>query len=113
MTPSIYASTFNSRNPYRGAVTELLQLLEDAEILTPENKPQAIAIAIDYLDDNSDFISIQWCADDVLSIADEKNLNLSHDQCLEVLDYLEDNHDANYGLSWNSIHCALDHLDFS
>ena len=109
---SIFASTFNSNSPYRQAITEVLQLLEDAEIITSENKQQTIDIAKSYLEDNSDFITIIWCTDDVLEVATEKGLNLSLEQCLEVLDYLENNHDANYGISWNTIHFALDSLDF-
>ena len=81
-------------------------------IITPENQPQAITLAHDYLNDHSDFINITWCADDVLSVADERGLELSQDQCLEVLDYLENNHDANYGISWLTIECALDSLVF-
>ncbi|NJK58820.1 MAG: hypothetical protein HC939_24000 [Pleurocapsa sp. SU_5_0] len=64
MSQSIFSSTFNSSSPYRDAITEVLQLLEDAEIITPENQPQAITIAQEYLEDNSDFINIIWSADD-------------------------------------------------
>ena len=64
---SIFASTFNSTSPYRQPITEVLQLLEDAEIITPENKQQTIDLANNYLEDNSDFIAIIWCADDLRS----------------------------------------------
>jgi len=112
MSDSIFSATFHSSSPYRTAITEVLQLLENANIITPQNQHQAIAIALDYLDDNSDIISIIWSADDVLSVADELGLKLSKEQCLEVLELLEDNHDANYGICWESIHCAIHSLNF-
>jgi hypothetical protein len=31
---TFFASAFNSTSPYREAITELLELLEDAEIIT-------------------------------------------------------------------------------
>lgn len=112
MSQSVFSATFNSSSPYREAITEILQLLEDSEIITPDNQQQAIAIAQDYLEDNSDFISIFWCADDVLSVADDRHLKLTKEQCLDVLDYLESNHDANIGISWDSIGFAFDSLGF-
>jgi hypothetical protein len=57
---TFFASAFNSTSPYREAITELLELLEDAEIITPANKQQTIDIALNYLEENSDFITIIW-----------------------------------------------------
>ncbi len=59
----------------------------------------AIAFSLEYLNDNSDSSNIIWCADDVLSIAERRGLKLSKDQCLEVLHYLDSNHDGDYGIS--------------
>lgn len=41
-TKTFFASAFNSISPYREPVIELLELLEDAEIITPENKQQTL-----------------------------------------------------------------------
>lgn len=111
MFDSIFSATFKSSSPYRDSITEILRLLEDANIITPNNQQQAISIAQDYLDDNSDSIDIIWCADNVLSVADGRGIKLSKDQCLEVLNYLDSNHDGNYGISWLTIECALDSLN--
>jgi hypothetical protein len=110
MSQTIFTATFNSTSPYREPITEVLQLLEDAKIITPENKQQAIDLALNFLDDNSDIIAIIWCADDVLEIATQKGLNLSQEDCLEVLQSLKSNHDSELGISWNSLHFALDYF---
>ena len=102
---------FPSSSPYREPITELLQLLINAQIIPPNNKQQAIAIAQDYLENHSDFINITWSADDVLEVADERGLKLSQEQALEVLDSLEDNHDACYGINWDTIYYTLDSFD--
>ena len=109
MSDSIF---FPSSSPYREPVSKLLQLLESAEIITPDNKEKAIAIAKTFLENNSDFISINWSAVDVLEVAKERNFQLSTEQTFEILEYLEHNHDANYGISWDTIHCAFDSLNF-
>ena len=102
----------NSSSPYTETITDLLQLLTDAGIISPDNQERAKAIAHDYLERHSDFISINWDIDDVKGVASDRNLQLTDDHCLDVLDYIESNHDANIGVSWNSIHFALDSLDF-
>ncbi|NJK58796.1 MAG: hypothetical protein HC939_23855 [Pleurocapsa sp. SU_5_0] len=58
MSNSIFSATFCSSSPYRTPIAEVLQLLENAEIITSDNKKQAIAIAKRYLKHHSDFISI-------------------------------------------------------
>ena len=103
---------FNSSSPYTQPITDLLQLLNDARIISSDNQERAKAIAHDYLEQHSDFISITWDIDDVKAVASDRNLQLTHEHCLNVLDYIESNHDANIGVSWNSIHFALDSLDF-
>lgn len=105
---TFFASAFNSTSPYREPITELLELLEDAEIITPENKQQTINIALNYLEDNSDFITIVWCADDVMEIAIQRNLDLSKEDCLTVLKLAESHHDAALGINWLSLDTALD-----
>ena len=44
-------------------------------------------------------ITISWNVEDVLSLDD----TLTTDQCIEVLDMAEKNHDANYGISWDTL----------
>jgi hypothetical protein len=107
-TKTFFASTINSVSPYREPITELLELLEDAEIITPKNKQQTIDIALNYLEDNSDFITIVWCADDVMEIATQRNLDLSKEDCLKVLKLAESRHDAELGINWLSLDAALD-----
>ena len=64
----------------------------------------------EYTSENS--IAIIWCVDDVRTVIKdhEKTVELTDDECMEVLDYCLDQHDANYGMSWDSISWAIDHL---
>ena len=103
---------FDSSSPYTEPITDLLQLLTDANIISPDDQEGAKAIAHDYLERHSSFISITWDIDDVKGVASGRSLQLTDEHCLEVLDYIESNHDANNGISWDSIHFALDSLDF-
>ena len=102
----------NSSSPYTETITDLLQLLTDAGIISPDNQERAKAIAHDYLGRHSSFISITWDIDDVKGVARDRNLQLTDEHCLNVLDYIESNHDANIGISWDSIHFALDSMNF-
>ena len=64
----------------------------------------------EYTSENS--IAIIWCIDDVRMVIkdQEKTVELTDDECMEVLDYCLDQHDANYGMSWDSISWAIDRL---
>ena len=44
-------------------------------------------------------ITISWGVEDVLSLDD----TLTTDQCIEVLDMAKRYHDANYGISWDTL----------
>jgi hypothetical protein len=52
------------------------------------------------------FLADPWFVDDVLNMRPD----LTDDQCVEVLHYLEDNFDANYGINWDVIHYAAAEL---
>jgi hypothetical protein len=54
----------------------------------------------------TDFIAIKWQVEDVQSVRPD----LSDDEAYEVLEYLEDNHDANIGINWEVIEYAADNL---
>ena len=49
-------------------------------------------------------ITISWNIKDVKSL-DE---TLTTDQCIEVLEKAENNHDANYGISWDILSWYID-----
>lgn len=52
-------------------------------------------------------IFVEWSIDDVRQRALEHDLNLDDEQCQEVLEHLENNYDANYGISWNTLDAAI------
>jgi mono/diheme cytochrome c family protein len=37
-------------------------------------------------------------------------LTLTDEQIVDVLDYVESNHDANFGISWDTIGWAIEHV---
>ena len=49
-------------------------------------------------------ITISWNVEDVLSLDD----SLTTDQCIEVLEKAENNHDANHGISWDTLSSYID-----
>ncbi len=48
----------------------------------------------------------QWTIEDVLSLDDE----LTEEQCMEVLNAVKENHDAEVGINWDSIQYQIDKL---
>ncbi|PSB06701.1 hypothetical protein C7B62_22100 [Pleurocapsa sp. CCALA 161] len=73
--------------------------IEDLNHKVPENKTS---------------ISIDWHIEDVQDIAQEKfNKNLSDEDAFEVLEFVEDNHDACVGINWDVIYCAIETLEQS
>lgn len=64
----------------------------------------------EYTSENS--IAIIWCIDDVRTVIEdyEKTVELTDDECMEVLKYCLNKHDANYGMSWDNISWAIDHI---
>ena len=51
-------------------------------------------------------ISVSWCVDDVLCLDD----TLTTDQCIEVLDMAKRYHDANYGITYDTLECYIDQV---
>jgi hypothetical protein len=73
--------------------------IEDLNHKVPENKTS---------------ISIDWHIEDVQDIAQEKfNKNISDEDAFEVLEFVEDNHDACVGINWDVIYCAIETLEQS
>lgn len=74
-----------------------------------ENAEEKINYGYGY--DESNSIAIIWCIDDVRKVLEDYEsfdcLDLSDDDCLEVLGSIENNHDANYGISWDTIYYTL------
>ncbi len=54
-------------------------------------------------------IVIIWEVEDVRNVIEQNDLplELDDDQCMEVLGYVESNHDANFGISWDSIYYTI------
>jgi len=57
-------------------------------------------------------IAIIWSIDDVRHVIENYGIDvdLTDEECMEVLDYCLDNHDAQYGMSWENIDNAIDYL---
>lgn len=51
---------------------------------------------------------VLWLADDVIKQAKEQGVDISPELAAEILESLDDNHDANYGITWETIDAALD-----
>tara|TARA_R100000951_G_C2636531_1_gene179486 strand:- start:353 stop:598 length:246 start_codon:yes stop_codon:yes gene_type:complete len=58
-------------------------------------------------------IRIVWCIDDVRHVLSElpekyKNEKLTDDECMEILDGVDRNHDASIGIAWDTIEWATE-----
>ena len=51
-------------------------------------------------------IFIEWCIDDVKDVRED----LDDDQAMEVLEFVKDKHDANLGITWETLQYAANHL---
>ena len=48
-------------------------------------------------------IAIKWCTQDILWQADNLDVELTEDQADDILESLENNHDATIGINWDVI----------
>lgn len=55
-------------------------------------------------------IQITWCTDDVLKQAEEEGIILTLEQCKEVLDHVDKNHDATIGINWDVISEGINYI---
>jgi len=63
--------------------------------------------------DNS--ICIIWCIDDIkCAMTNRENpIEISDDECMDILTEIESNHDASLGISWDTIDYHLDEFIFN
>ena len=52
---------------------------------------------------NRDILTITWCIEDVLETDQAKENKLTDEEAREVLELQDRKHDANYGVSWDTI----------
>jgi hypothetical protein len=57
-----------------------------------------------------DHISILWNIEDVERQAEVNGLKLTKAECREVLDACLDGHDANFGISWDTLDFHINNL---
>jgi len=55
-------------------------------------------------------IALYWTIDDVISTSASRDIILTKKQAREVLDEVLRNHDANYGVSWDTLDIVTDML---
>jgi hypothetical protein len=56
------------------------------------------------MEDSKFSISITWNIEDVLSLDN----SLNNEECISVLQAIEDNHDCNIGINWDVIQFYID-----
>jgi hypothetical protein len=63
-------------------------------------------------DPNEQICQIIWCANDVKMQAEEMDLEISEEEISDVLYEMEHRHDANYGISWETIDYYLGDIKY-
>ena len=57
--------------------------------------------------DNHVFVGVWWSEEDIIAQAEQNGIVLDREQVESVAYYLESNHDASYGISWDTITWAI------
>ena len=56
----------------------------------------------------SNAIAVIWSIEDVKCVAGERQL--TDEECMDILEELQDNHDAEYGINWVAIDAEIDSM---
>jgi hypothetical protein len=61
--------------------------------------------------ERGDAIAIVWSVEDVLCMSEDEDGNetVTRDEAHEILQQLYEDHNANYGISWDTIYQAVNH----
>lgn len=87
-------------------VDQAIETLKEG--LTTGDPKKAIKEALKILDDK-DRIYISWCVDDILQRAEDTNHKpVTKKKAREILEEMEHHHDANIGITWDTIDFYLD-----
>lgn len=54
-------------------------------------------------------IAVSWEIEDVLTVAENKGIELSVEDCAAILELVEEKYDANVGINWDVIGTWTDH----
>ena len=57
--------------------------------------------------DDYQFVQVYWGQEDIQGTAENEGKVLTDEEIGQVCDYLESNHDAEYGMNWESISFAI------
>lgn len=53
------------------------------------------------------YLRVLWHKDDILKVAQENDVTLTDDEIHFIMEDIEENHDANYGLTWDTINDVM------
>lgn len=53
------------------------------------------------------YIKDHWYFEDFQNVADQNEWSVSNDKLLEAMEYVADNYDCNYGITWDTIERAI------
>lgn len=65
---------------------------------------------VSYTDDNKPYVVIQWHIEDVEAVLENRGVTLTDDEIEDVLHSVANSHDANYGITWEHLECAVDNI---
>jgi len=51
-----------------------------------------------------------WCEEDVFGRAEERDMTITKEQAQSIIDQMDANHDAELGITWDTIDAGLDEL---
>jgi len=105
-------------NTVRTAIEQLKNIQRGHFGLLKTDVFNSIQEVIENLESKS-MLLIEWSTEDVISRAkdlqewnpDEPHIIPTEEQAIEILSKMDNNHDCNYGITWDTIDCYIDQLN--
>ena len=99
----------NHRNPLNQFAFELLTKLNQQNLVSNRETMKLIIETTDHLLAKRDFqIYIVWTKNDVMEQANRQGIELNENDCIEILESIENNYDANLGVTWETVDVGIE-----
>ena len=88
----------------------IIAMSDDAHLTGHPEWESIVAEAREIVEASKDNILIGWCIEDVMQQAGEDEKEITENEAHDVLRFVNDNMDANFGVSWDTISMAIDEI---
>lgn len=86
----------------------ILAMADDAYLTGHPEWQSLVAEAQSIIDQEEETILIGWCVEDVIQRAEEEEKEITREEAIQALRFVNDNMDASVGVSWDTISFAIE-----